>query len=158
MPTSSATPTPTAEGVIQWDSDDNRIAVGDGATTTVFYSGAHTADQVGTVNNGDFCQGGAGSVLDCDVTQNAGTNIANDLEEETHASEHAENAADELLGEALGTACTDGQVLKADATGGLVCGTDNSGGGGSPVILDLGDDGGNDSTDLTEIAITGDKT
>lgn len=31
-------------------------------------TGAHTADQVGTVNNGDYCQGGAASVLDCDVT------------------------------------------------------------------------------------------
>jgi hypothetical protein len=32
------------------------------------FATAHTADQVGTVNDGDFCQGGAASVLDCDVS------------------------------------------------------------------------------------------
>jgi hypothetical protein len=33
--------------------------------------GAHTADQVGTVTDGSFCQGGGGAVLDCDVLQTA---------------------------------------------------------------------------------------
>ena len=32
----SATPTPTAEGAIEWDTDNNQIAVGDGAGTKVF--------------------------------------------------------------------------------------------------------------------------
>lgn len=32
----SATPTPTAEGDIQWDTDDNVIAIGDGAATRLF--------------------------------------------------------------------------------------------------------------------------
>lgn len=32
----STTPTPTAEGDIQWDTDDNKIKVGDGATTKTF--------------------------------------------------------------------------------------------------------------------------
>lgn len=32
----STTPTPTAEGDLQWDSDDNRMVVGDGATTKTF--------------------------------------------------------------------------------------------------------------------------
>jgi len=32
----SATPTPTAEGRIQWDTDDNILAVGDGAATQLF--------------------------------------------------------------------------------------------------------------------------
>lgn len=32
----SATPTPTAEGDIQWDTDDNVIAIGDGAATQLF--------------------------------------------------------------------------------------------------------------------------
>jgi hypothetical protein len=36
----SATPTPTAEGRVEWDTDDNRIVVGDGAGQAVFYSGA----------------------------------------------------------------------------------------------------------------------
>jgi hypothetical protein len=39
------------------------------ATHTAIASAHHvqTPDQVGTVNNGEFCQGGPGSVLDCDV-------------------------------------------------------------------------------------------
>ncbi|WP_027036515.1 hypothetical protein [Mesorhizobium ciceri] len=32
----SASPTPTTEGRIQWDTDDNAIVVGDGATTKIF--------------------------------------------------------------------------------------------------------------------------
>lgn len=32
----SAAPTPTAEGDIQWDTDDNKIVVGDGATSKTF--------------------------------------------------------------------------------------------------------------------------
>ena len=34
--TQSATPTPTAEGVIEWDTDNNRIVVGDGTSTLLF--------------------------------------------------------------------------------------------------------------------------
>lgn len=34
--TQSTTPTPTVEGVIEWDTDNNRLAVGDGATTKIF--------------------------------------------------------------------------------------------------------------------------
>lgn len=44
-----------------------------------------------------------------------------DVEEEAHAAEHAENAADELLGENLGTACTADQLLRSDGAGGLDC-------------------------------------
>ena len=37
LPT-SASPAPTVDGSIVWDSDDNNIAVGNGSTTQVFYS------------------------------------------------------------------------------------------------------------------------
>lgn len=67
---------------------------------------------------------------------NAGTDLTADLEEEAHASEHAENAADEVLGESLGTACADGQILKADATGGLVCAADDTGAGSTSIVED----------------------
>ncbi len=40
---------------------------------------AHIADQVGTVNDGDFCQGAAGSVLDCDVSSILDASISNTL-------------------------------------------------------------------------------
>ena len=59
---------PTTDGMIAWDSTEEVLEVGDdGAATLDFYPGTHTADQVGTVTDGQFCQGGAGSVLDCDV-------------------------------------------------------------------------------------------
>ena len=53
----------------------------------------------------------------------------------THASEHAENAADELLGENLGTACTANQIWKSDGTGGINCAADATAalGGGADV-------------------------
>jgi hypothetical protein len=40
----------------------------DNASRTECTFTAHTPDQVGTVNDGDYCQGGGGSVLDCDQT------------------------------------------------------------------------------------------
>jgi hypothetical protein len=43
-----------------------------------------------------------------------------------HAASHEENGGDELLGEDLGTACADGQVLVANPTGGLACGNPGS--------------------------------
>lgn len=47
-------PTPTAEGDIQWDTDDNRIAIGDGAATkyivpTASFSGDATVSTTGVV-------------------------------------------------------------------------------------------------------------
>lgn len=45
----SATPTPTAEGDIQWDTDDNVLVIGDGAATKIFValpSGAAAGDML----------------------------------------------------------------------------------------------------------------
>lgn len=50
------------------------------------------------------------------------------LEEDAHEAEHRENGADELLGENLGTACAENQILKANATGGMDCAADSTGG------------------------------
>lgn len=36
----SASPTPTTEGQIEWDTDNDRIVIGDGASQTIFYSKA----------------------------------------------------------------------------------------------------------------------
>lgn len=41
-----AAPTPTAEGDIRWDTNDNRIVVGDGASTKVFSDDAVTAASI----------------------------------------------------------------------------------------------------------------
>lgn len=50
----SAAPTPTAEGAIEWDTDDNKIVIGDGAAQKVFVptasvSGDATMDTAGAV-------------------------------------------------------------------------------------------------------------
>jgi len=47
-------------------------------------------------------------------------------------------------------------TIDTDSNGLLSCGSDATGAGGSAITLDLGDDGGDDSTDLTEIATSGD--
>jgi len=53
--------------------------------------------------------------------------------------------------------CAANEIMKRNAGDtAWACGSDSTGSGGSPVILDIGDDGGNDSTDLTEIATNGD--
>ena len=53
--------------------------------------------------------------------------------------------------------CSDNQIAKWDETADdWNCENDVSAAGGSAIVLDLGDDGGNDSLDLNEIATTGD--
>ena len=51
---------------------------------------------------------------------------------------------------------TNCDTIDTDADGDLACGTDASGGGGTPNVLDLADDASDESTDLIEIATTGD--
>ena len=73
------------------------------------------------------------------ITQNAGTDITADLEEESHGSEHNEGGADEVTVEALGTACTNGQAFDANATTGVECvtvGGDVSGALDALVVAD----------------------
>lgn len=98
---------------------------GDTNTTAAMVVG--TGATLGTSGSGAITASAGDSGVTFFADQDAGTNLAADLEEETHASEHAENAADELLGEGLGTACSENQILKADATGGLVCAADAGG-------------------------------
>lgn len=53
--------------------------------------------------------------------------------------------------------CADNQILKWDETeDDWNCEADATGAGGSAIVLDLGDDDSNESTDLNEIATTGD--
>ena len=71
--------------------------------------------------------------------QNAGTDVTADLEEETHASEHLENAADEILVENLGSACASGEAPVSDGSGGLDCAEVGGGGGNSEysVVIEV---------------------
>ena len=70
------------------------------------------------------------------IAPNAGTDVTTDLEEETHVTEHAENGADELLIENMGTACAENEIPKANATGGIACAADAT--GGSPTFDQIG--------------------
>lgn len=114
------------------DPGANGLMVRTALNTTVARAITGTASQV-TVTNGD---GVAGAPV-ISLPLNGGTDITADLEEETHASEHLENAADEILVENLGTACPENQIPKANATGGIVCATDETGGGSADMIGDF---------------------
>lgn len=46
--TQSATPTPTAEGRVEWDTDGNNLAIGDGASTLIFSDDTVTASLLDT--------------------------------------------------------------------------------------------------------------
>ena len=67
--TQSATPTPTAEGLIEWDTDGNQIKIGDGAATKTFSDDSvvqaranHTGTQAFSTITGTvpIAQGGSG--------------------------------------------------------------------------------------------------
>lgn len=148
----SATPTPTVEGRIEWDTDDNRIVVGDGASSQTFYSGAHTTD---TNTNAD--------------TECAGTQVYLDGEgtcDTLDGLEDFETATDDALAVGNGTGFDMKVVPDCDlstqklaydqTTNAWTCGTDQTGAGGSAIVLDLADDAANESTDITEIATSGD--
>lgn len=64
-----------------------------------------------------------------------------------------ENGASELVGESLGTACTNGQVLKANGTGGLDCGADADS-GGATAYDDIGDPDGDGALLFTSFTNT----
>ncbi len=69
--------------------------------------------------------------------QNAGTDVTEDLEEETHALEHAENADDELLVESLGTACASGEAPVSDGSGGLNCAEAGGGSSAYSIVIEV---------------------
>lgn len=120
------------------EADTSREIVIDSATQTL------TNKTIGTGNTVTI------EAADID-DQNAGTDITADLEEEAHESEHRENAADELLGENLGTACTENQILKANATGGLDCAADDAGGGSGSVTTVQEEDVGVGGADIVTL-------
>jgi hypothetical protein len=108
--------------------DDGTLEWCDGQATAALRSAA-LGDGSGNALAGDSATGFF-------PDQNAGTDITADLEEEAHESEHRENGADELLGENLGTACSENQILKTNASGGLDCAADAT--GGSPTFDQIG--------------------
>lgn len=76
----SATPAPIAEGDIQWDTDDHKIAVGDGSATKTFSDDGSNATTYAPiakgVTNGDSHDhsGGDGAQINHTTLSNIGTN------------------------------------------------------------------------------------
>lgn len=102
-------------------------------------------------SNGFMTTSGGTGVVSI-TSPNGGTDVTADLEEETHASEHAENAADELLVENLGTACTTGQHFTSDGSGGVDCATVSAGGWTRGSAVDATNGGANDLTSFTVLS------
>ncbi len=69
-----------------------------GTATDAQVNGLTEADEVvGTETDEALCTWETtGAKVDCDLVVNAGTNVANDLEEETHATEHQNGGGDEV--------------------------------------------------------------
>ncbi len=83
-----------------WLVDALAVAFSDlsGSASDAQVVGLAEADEVvGTETDEALCSWeSTGSLVDCDLVPNAGTNVANDLEEEAHASEHQHGGADEI--------------------------------------------------------------
>ncbi|HEC86054.1 MAG TPA: hypothetical protein ENI48_12565, partial [Thioploca sp.] len=60
LPKANDVSTATVAGQISWDADDNKLYVGTGSGTQEI--GSETDPQVGTVTNGQWCQGASGAV------------------------------------------------------------------------------------------------
>lgn len=113
-PTSTFTDTPTNTPIavfVTIDASSGTDPVADSPTDTLGLTCT-----VPLVCTGDS----ATDVVTFSLTQHAGTDVTADLEEEGHGGEHAENAADEILIENLGTACIDNAFTRADG-GGVAC-------------------------------------
>lgn len=95
---------------------------------------ANAADDLGTdaleFNNAWF-----DGTMEADTITEGGNAVYNASEV---PAVYAENGAEEMLGETMGTACSENQILKANATGGLVCAADADS-GGATAWDDIGD-------------------
>jgi len=89
--------------------------------TTEIPIGTDTDTVVYAALSGDVTMTNAG------VVTVAGTHSGTAHHVEDHASRHAENGADEILGENLGTACAINQIWKSDGAGGMDCAADSTG-------------------------------
>lgn len=72
----SAAPTPTTDGVLEWDSDDNRIVAGNGAAQTTFYSGQTTGWVLVGVNTAEQTDASAAAMNLVSITLNAAITAA----------------------------------------------------------------------------------
>jgi hypothetical protein len=167
----SAAPTPTAEGVVEWETDDDHIIIGDGTDQVEFvptedFSGDATVDVAGAVTVADNSHSHTASNIS---DQDAGTDITADLEEEGAINTTAVtgNAIDHaaLVGTGASTAgwtnaipdCNTENHLTFEQTGNTWGCEADDGGGGGMTSFDL--DGDNNSpqtiTNGNEVLIAG---
>ena len=100
----SAAPTPTVEGSLEWDTDNDKMVVGDSVGQKIF---TPTSAMSGEASQDT---GGAVTV--------AGTHAGSSHHNQDHAARHADGGADELAVQDLASdAATDGQLAKADGAG-----------------------------------------
>jgi len=102
---------PVVDGEIEWDTTTETLKVGDdGAATLEFFPNDHTADEVGTVNDTEVCQGDAGGLVQCDIATlaNLDTALGSDI------------AGHNQLGANLSS--TTNNIISDDATGYFILG------------------------------------
>lgn len=145
------------------------MVVGTGASLTTSGSGTITATSAATATalaaNPTNCSAGSFPLgIDAAGVVESCTDAATQAELNTHladAGAHsagiAGNAATATALAANGTNCGAGEAAAGvDASGNAEGCQAVGGGGGTPNVLDLGDDDVNESTDLVEIAVVGD--
>lgn len=109
-----------------FDASSGTDPVADSATDTMTMTG--TAPIVVTGNS-------TTDTLTFSLTQNGGTDVTADLEEETHATEHSLGGTDPITVTNLASACTDAQTLGGTSGGtGVECQTDDD----VPEVGDFG--------------------
>lgn len=125
----SASPTPTTEGDIQWDSDDNKIVVGDGAAQKIFVptasvSGDVTMTVAGVATVASASDSAAGKVeLATDAETQTGTDTAraitpaNLTAKEASAANYRANTADRILTTDIVWSAADTVALSWTASG-----------------------------------------
>lgn len=103
----------------------------------------------------DFFDTGGNGLTSVDNTVNV--EIKDNAEDAVGSAESVSGLEFESAELTLLQGCSDNFILKWDETADdWNCEADATGAGGSAIVLDLGDDGGDDSVDLNEIATTGD--
>lgn len=138
---SGSAPTPTAEGRIMWDSDDNRLAIGDGAGTKLFSSDTVTlnrANHTGSQAMATISDAGALATLD-EVTASeiaAGAVGTSELADNNVTLPKLQTIADDrILGNITGGAAAPAELTATQVKTLLAIGSGDVSGLGALAVL-----------------------